>query len=141
MQTLTAPRISVRAIMRTHSGEICLIRRVKAGDEYWTTPGGGVEDGESHSQALIREMREETGARIERMSPQPVCELRSPTQIQLFFTCYETERGAPTGAEHLRSTPDNLFEVCYVPITQLDQLKIVPAEIKAQIITAALALE
>lgn len=54
------PRIRVSAVLRWH-GRILLIRHEKRGSEHWLLPGGGVHAGETLTQALQRELGEETG--------------------------------------------------------------------------------
>jgi 8-oxo-dGTP diphosphatase len=41
-----------------------------AGQSYWATPGGGVEDGESFEAAAIRELWEETGIQVTEVGAQ-----------------------------------------------------------------------
>jgi 8-oxo-dGTP pyrophosphatase MutT (NUDIX family) len=57
------------------AGRVLLFRFVLkkgplAGEDYWATPGGGVEEGETFEQAAIRELQEETGIRVESVGPQ-----------------------------------------------------------------------
>jgi 8-oxo-dGTP diphosphatase len=54
------PRLRVSALLRWHD-RILLCRQEKPGKEYWLLPGGGVEGGESLTEALRRELREEIG--------------------------------------------------------------------------------
>jgi ADP-ribose pyrophosphatase YjhB (NUDIX family) len=54
------PRIRVSAILRWQ-GRVLLCRQEKPGKEYWLLPGGGVEAGETLTEALRRELREELG--------------------------------------------------------------------------------
>jgi 8-oxo-dGTP diphosphatase len=52
----------VGAIVRDDAGRLLLIKRGHApGKGLWSIPGGRVEAGESDAEALIREVREETG--------------------------------------------------------------------------------
>lgn len=56
-------RERVRAVIVDDDGALVLFRRAVPGRElYWTTPGGGVEDGETLLQALERELDEELRA-------------------------------------------------------------------------------
>ncbi len=54
------PRIRVAAALRWR-GRLLLCRHVKDGRENWLLPGGGVQNGETLTEALLRELREETG--------------------------------------------------------------------------------
>jgi 8-oxo-dGTP diphosphatase len=63
-------RRSARLLIIEPAGRVLLFRFVfkkgaLAGEDYWATPGGGVEEGETFEQAAIRELREETGIREE----------------------------------------------------------------------------
>ncbi len=57
---MTEPRIRVSAILRRGESTL-LVRQEKAGQTYWLLPGGGVNYGESLTEALQRELTEECG--------------------------------------------------------------------------------
>jgi ADP-ribose pyrophosphatase YjhB (NUDIX family) len=54
------PRVRVSAVLRWDD-QILLCRHEKPGKEYWLLPGGGVDAGESLTDALHRELYEEIG--------------------------------------------------------------------------------
>ena len=63
-------RLSARLLILDEAGRVLLFRFVYkrgplAGQDFWGTPGGGVEDGETLEQAALRELVEETGLRRE----------------------------------------------------------------------------
>lgn len=70
------PRIRVSALLGWH-GQLLLCRHEKPGREYWLLPGGGVDVGESLTDALYREMSEELGIDEEIPFEGPVCIVES----------------------------------------------------------------
>lgn len=67
-------RDSARLLVLNGDGHLLLFRFVfnagpMAGQEFWATPGGGLDDGETFEQAAIRELFEETGIRVDRVDP------------------------------------------------------------------------
>jgi len=62
-------RPSARLLITDPTGRVLLFRFVHqrgalAGQSYWATPGGGVEEGETFAQAAVRELQEETGIQL-----------------------------------------------------------------------------
>ncbi len=59
--------LSVRAIIKDQQGRCLLVRRSNVCENFvgkWEWPGGTVEEGETFIQALVREVREETGLEV-----------------------------------------------------------------------------
>jgi 8-oxo-dGTP diphosphatase len=56
-------REGARALVLDPDERILLVRFVnpETSEEFWATPGGGVDPGEEFEDALLRELREETG--------------------------------------------------------------------------------
>jgi 8-oxo-dGTP diphosphatase len=55
----------VGAVVKDERGRLLLIKRGhEPGTGLWSLPGGRVEPGETDAEALIREMREETGLTV-----------------------------------------------------------------------------
>ena len=57
------PTIRVAGLL-VHEGSILMVEQGRGGDRYWLLPGGGVQFGETLSDALKREFDEELGMRV-----------------------------------------------------------------------------
>jgi 8-oxo-dGTP diphosphatase len=79
------PRVRVSAVLRW-SGQILLCRHEKPGKEYWLLPGGGVDGGESLTDALQRELAEELGIDEDVSVEGPICLVDSIAPRHAFST-------------------------------------------------------
>ena len=95
---------SVNVVVVDDQGRILLIRRTD--NENWAVPGGGMDLGESISDAAVREVKEETGIDIEvtgvvgiYTNPRHVIEYTSNGEVRQEFSIVFTGRpvgGSPT---------------------------------------------
>ncbi|MCD7892565.1 MAG: NUDIX hydrolase [Erysipelotrichaceae bacterium] len=63
--------ITVKGIV-IYKGKVLALKRVRPSSDglgYWEMPGGGLEYGETPHEALVRELKEETGLDIEIIKP------------------------------------------------------------------------
>lgn len=64
-------RDAVRALVLDPDDRVLLVRFVnpETQEEFWTTPGGGIDPGESANDTIRRELREETGLEDPEIGP------------------------------------------------------------------------
>ncbi|MFI8229828.1 NUDIX hydrolase [Streptomyces sp. NPDC085900] len=114
------------ALVRDDAGRVLMVRRSDNGR--WALPGGGHDVGESISDTVVREVREETGIEVEVVGltgiytdPGHVMRYDDGEVRQQFSICF---RARPTGGE-LRTSPETP-RVRWVPPAELSELDIHP---------------
>ncbi len=80
-------RKAARAII-IEDGKLLVMRRDKHGDIYFTLVGGVVDDSESIEQALVREVKEETGLNVTALRLVYVEEHPAPYNEQYIYLCH-----------------------------------------------------
>jgi ADP-ribose pyrophosphatase YjhB (NUDIX family) len=121
----TEVRLSVSAVVRSRPGarEILLMRRSDNG--HWGLPGGYLEPGESVTEAAAREVREETGWRVEigRLvgvysdPARQVIEYPDLRRVHAVNLCFEAlaRQAGPVG------TPDEVLGVAFFAVDALPE--------------------
>lgn len=123
-------------------GKILLCRPKKGGYTY--LPGGHVEFGETSREALVREMREETGlpatagdllgvveSQFEQNGKRH-CEISLVYRMSLGACPHDGTRGLSPAASAVRSQED-WIDFAWWPLADLDQANLLPPEIKGLI--------
>jgi len=140
VQRVAVERRSARAILIDDDGRLVLIRRSRPGREpYWTTAGGGVEEGDGSVEAAMhREIFEELGARAVGAVQVFLASSRTETglRVQHFFVArlVSLDITARTGPEFADPDPDRgAYDVDYVDLRagDLAGIDLRPQELKA----------
>jgi 8-oxo-dGTP diphosphatase len=126
---MTKVRIRVSAVIAKND-KILLIHRQKRGREYWTYPGGGIEEGETAEEAVIREVKEETS--LEASNPRfafMVQVLDRGNKHPVYFV--DVGLGTPElgGPEALKNNPNNWYQPEWIEISQLKLMVLFPKQI------------
>jgi len=126
-------RISARAII-IENNKIFLMFRRKNGRSFYAFPGGKKEDSETLEECVKRELIEELGIEIE--PNELVYEYHSKSSIQYFFLSLYKDGifGTGTGEEYDKNPKNNYYEPRQEYLYKLDELEIMPEEIKMQLI-------
>jgi len=74
--------------------ERILVLRQQAGQRTYSLPGGTVEEGEMLAEALIREMREETGLEVEAGRLLYLCDYLPDSETHVVHVTFEVRRTA-----------------------------------------------
>jgi ADP-ribose pyrophosphatase YjhB (NUDIX family) len=99
---------------------VLLVHQPSAGPRAWSLPGGKVEDGETLSAALVREIREETGAEVEAGRLLYVCDYLPPGGPPVVHITFEATRvGGIVGAVDTGADTHPVVDVEFVRIGDL----------------------
>lgn len=116
-------RVSSRAIIIEDNKLLMMFRRKIKNDgtvkEYYVIPGGGLEEGETLEENVIRELKEEFNVDIEIIKFLGTEEYDDT--IANYFLCKIVNGTPKLGGEELeRMTPQNYYEIKYIDLREID---------------------
>lgn len=123
------PEIRVRvAAAIVEDGRVLLVRHLKDGRETLLLPGGGVEPGETLHDALVRELREETGYAV---TPGPLlftAESIPPDKHRhILHICFRATRDQQDNPDTIQHSEDpRIVGQSWFPLANLDTAALHP---------------
>lgn len=124
-------RVSSRGVIISGDSVYTMFRRRIKNDEtineYYVIPGGGINEGETLEENVIREIKEEFNVDIKVLGYLGVNETEN--SIAHFFRC-EIINGTPIlGGEELeKNSNENYYEIRLVPLKDLDKINMIAAD-------------
>jgi ADP-ribose pyrophosphatase YjhB (NUDIX family) len=113
-------RVRVTGIVIEDDRLLLLNQDVPGAGRSWSLPGGKLEDGETLAEALVREMREETGLDVEPGRLLYVCDHLPAQVVHMTFEARRTGGTAGGAAAGAETVPIRGVE--FVPFCELTSL-------------------
>ena len=110
-------QLEIAAAIVRFGGELLMIRQGGPGEQpYWSVPGGRIEPGEFAPEAVVREVKEETGITV--LDPGPVAfTAQVDDRHEGWFATVWTFDVAAWEGELLVADPDGLvLEAAWIPL-------------------------
>jgi 8-oxo-dGTP pyrophosphatase MutT (NUDIX family) len=122
--------VADRAVsVAVHDGKLLVMRRRKDGREYCVLPGGGVEAGEDPSEAVLRELAEETG--LTGTVSRHLGAIEHPDRLAHYFLV--TVEPGPMklgGPEASHQSETNHYAPDWLPLNRLDSANLQPESVR-----------
>lgn len=103
------------------NNEILLVQQKLSDKRNWSLPGGRLERGETLSQGLIREMKEETGLDVEIVRMLYLCDVAASSNTILHITFLIKRIGGKIELPSNEFDENPIHDVKFVPISELVQ--------------------
>ena len=107
--------------MLIENNEILLVQQKLSDKRNWSLPGGRLERGETLSQGLIREMKEETGLDVEIIRMLYLCDVAASSNTILHITFLIKRIGGEIELPSNEFDENPIHDVKFVPISELVQ--------------------
>ncbi|MBI4926580.1 MAG: NUDIX domain-containing protein [Anaerolineae bacterium] len=117
------------AALIVRDGKLLLIRRRRAGREYYVLPGGGLEQGETYEAACRREVLEETGLQVISARLVLLYDNMGNPESSFLVTTVPSEP-VLGGEEALQNSPENAYQLTWVSPEDLMKINVVPRVIR-----------
>ena len=103
------------------NNELLLVQQKLSDKRNWSLPGGRLERGETISQGLIREMKEETGLDVEIARMLYLCDVAASSNTILHITFLLRRIGGEIELPSNEFDENPIYDVKFVPISELVQ--------------------